>query len=346
MGPCYYFIKKGGISVDFNRYQVKTAARAILHSVRPRPWVTALVYRLLSLVLPALLGLIPLVYVLSSMMILLPQGKDYQPPAVLNALFPLILLAISGVMALFRAGYFQYCLKLWRDEAGGLQDLFQGFRQIAKVLPLLLRLLLFSLLWYLPGFLALGGILAFLRRFLSAVAAAPACILLLELGFWAYLLNRILRYALALPLLIDHPEYSARQALRESIRLMKGRRWRLFVLRLSFWGWKLLAFLLAYFGGALAYMLPLSLFLSRSPLWLQTLNPETALLLFLPLFGMMLLVSAPMTLWLTGYEQLSFAGFYDWVQGRSPVPPPPPWQPPADGYSPRPPEPWTRSEEA
>ena len=70
--------------MDFNRYQVKTAARAILHSVRPRPWVTALVYRLLSLVLPALLGLIPLVYVLSSMMILLPQGKDYQPPAVLT----------------------------------------------------------------------------------------------------------------------------------------------------------------------------------------------------------------------------------------------------------------------
>ncbi len=318
--------------MDFNRYQVKTAARAILHSARPKPWGTALVYRLLSFVLPVFLGLSPLIFVLSSMMVLLPQGGEYRLPPALNAAFPLIFLVIGGIMALFRAGYFRYCLKLWRGERADWRELFRG----SSVLPLLLLLLLFSVLWFLPGFLVLGGILALFPR----LAGVPFLVLLLELGFWGCLLNRTLRYALAVPLKVEHPELTAWEALRESIRLMRGKRWRLFLLRLSFWGWKLAAFFLGYFGGAFLTMLPLSLFLLRDPLFSQPLSPGLSTLLLLSLFGMMLLVSAPMTLWLTGYSQLSFAGFYDWAQGRSPVPPPPPWQPPAGGYPPPPPEPW------
>lgn len=327
--------------MDFDRCYVKTTARLILGRARPRPWVTALIYRLLSLVLPGLLGLIPLVYALSSMMILLSQGIEYQLPSVLNALLPLILLTIRGLMALFRAGYFRYCLKLWRGEAARPGDLFLGFSRLPGLLALLLLILLFSTLWFLPGFLALGGLLALL----PGLAAVPGLVFLLELALWGYYYNRTLRYALALPLLMERPEYSARQALRESKRLMKGRRWKLFILRLSFWGWNILAFFLAYFGGAFVYALPLSPLLFRSPLLSQPLSPALATLLLLSLLGTMLLVSAPITLWLTGYSQLAFAGFYEWAQGRSPVPPPPPWQPPAGGYPSRPPEPWTSPED-
>lgn len=329
--------------MDFDRYRVKTAVRAILHSVRPRPWTAALAYRLLSLVLPLLLVLVPLVFFLFSWMEVLPLSpvEGYRLSSSVNLILPALCLVLYGILFFFRAGYFRYCLKLWRGEAGNLGDLFSGFSRFPSLLALLLLVLLFSLLWLLPGFLALGGLLALLPD----LADNSGFLLLLELVFWAYCLNRTLRYALALPLLTDHPEYSAWQALGESKRLMRGRRGRLFLLRLSFWGWKILAFFLGYFGGALVYMLLMAPLISRFSSLSQPFSPAIATLMVLSLLGAMLLVSAPMTLWLTGYTQISFAGFYDWAQGRSPVPPPPPWQPSADGYPSRPPEPWTLPEE-
>ena len=44
-------------------------------------------------------------------------------------------------------------------------------------------------------------------------------------------------YALAPYLLVDHPEWTPRQCLAESKRLMEGNRWRFFRLALSFLGW-------------------------------------------------------------------------------------------------------------
>lgn len=41
-------------------------------------------------------------------------------------------------------------------------------------------------------------------------------------------------------ILKDHPEYSANQAITESKKLMKGYKWKLFVLYLSFIGWAIL----------------------------------------------------------------------------------------------------------
>jgi len=49
-------------------------------------------------------------------------------------------------------------------------------------------------------------------------------------------------YALAPYLLVDHPDWSSWQCLRESERLMEGNRWRLFKLQISFAGWYLLIY--------------------------------------------------------------------------------------------------------
>lgn len=49
------------------------------------------------------------------------------------------------------------------------------------------------------------------------------------------------RYRLALYLLLDHPEMSAMDCIRESKRIMSGNKGQLFVLDLSFIGWWILA---------------------------------------------------------------------------------------------------------
>ncbi len=60
----------------------------------------------------------------------------------------------------------------------------------------------------------------------------------------------ILAYAYAMVpyLLRDYPDLTAREALRTSREMMKGHKWDLFVLQLSFIGWILLAILTAGIG--------------------------------------------------------------------------------------------------
>lgn len=49
-----------------------------------------------------------------------------------------------------------------------------------------------------------------------------------------------LSYSMGMYILAEHPEMSATQALDESKRMMRGHKWELFVLQLSFIGWFLL----------------------------------------------------------------------------------------------------------
>ncbi len=47
-------------------------------------------------------------------------------------------------------------------------------------------------------------------------------------------------------ILSENPDMTARQAIKESKKLMKGNKWRLFCLEFSFWGWYLLAILVLF----------------------------------------------------------------------------------------------------
>lgn len=61
-------------------------------------------------------------------------------------------------------------------------------------------------------------------------------------------------YAMVHHVLADNPEMNAREALRESKRIMRGNRWKLFCLELSFIGHYLLAFLT--FGISYLHLVP------------------------------------------------------------------------------------------
>ena len=56
-------------------------------------------------------------------------------------------------------------------------------------------------------------------------------------------------FALAYYIRADHPEYGWRECLDESERMMKGQKWRLFTLHLSFIGWILLSILTCGIGS-------------------------------------------------------------------------------------------------
>lgn len=61
-------------------------------------------------------------------------------------------------------------------------------------------------------------------------------------------------YSQARYIVADNPNMTARQALKESIRIMRGHKWEYFVLELSFIGWNLLTLLT--FGLSAIYSSP------------------------------------------------------------------------------------------
>lgn len=105
-------------------------------------------------------------------------------------------------------------------------------------------------------------------------------------------------YAMADYILYNHPEMSAMEALRESKRLMHGRKGRLFGLDLSFIGWSLLCFVPLYVLAMIAAIL-MTFMMPQNPLLLLD-------ALLLP--GLLVLVIA--VLFVQAYRLMAYTAFY------------------------------------
>ncbi len=335
--------------MEFDRPRTKEMAKVMIRQAQPRPWKVLLVYTLIVTVVPLALFLILALSAvfhgaLTSFSLSFGHHRELFLPsfelANLAAFsFQLLLFLFSALMQM---GYRAYCVKLWRKESGSYRDLFAGFRIPGKTLALYGLEVLFSLLWAIPGFLVLLLMIMVTSLITDSTAVLGVLLFLGYIGFFAYLLNRILRYALAYNILLDHPDWTAREALYESKVLMANRRWSYFVLMLSFLGWSLLICCIAYLALIVA-----TLFCSAclAPL-LYGAGPVALIVLILCIFLLAFLASTPLLLWLSAYTGASTAGFYDWAIGRPLIPPAPPWQPqpstPPESLAP--PEPWNSPE--
>jgi len=132
----------------------------------------------------------------------------------------LLAFVIDMVSILMRFGFMIYVLTISRDYPAGFGTLFDGFALFFKVLWLYIRMgiviFLWSLLLFVPGIVA------------------------------------VYSYRQSAYLLMDHPDWSVKQCMRESKRLMRGHKMDLFVLDLSFIGW----YLLTAFPFMMVYVLP------------------------------------------------------------------------------------------
>lgn len=157
---------------------------------------------------------------------------------VLREFVPMAVEAIYGLLlgAWVSLGLLNISLLVLNDESPRLDMLFlRGY--YGKALRLhLLRGLLVEL-----GALALTLPVCLLYVWLNPEHFLPGnalvALLVLPGQIVAY------RYAMADFLLLNHPEMGVVQALRESGRRMRGRKWKLFCLQLSFIGWALLCIL-------------------------------------------------------------------------------------------------------
>ena len=135
------------------------------------------------------------------------QMRDAAMPA--SSFGRLLDVAIDIMELMLNVGFCFFCLNVARGAAAGPGNLLDAFGIFFKVLWLTILTTIFEFLW-------------------SLLLIFPAWI--------AYY-----RYSFAFLILVDDPDKSAMQCIRESKELTRGHKWELFVLDLSFLGWIILS---------------------------------------------------------------------------------------------------------
>ena len=155
----------------------------------------------------------------------LPQELEHFLEGTLGIAVPMILsiglvlmvvrIALGGVLELGRA---TYSMNLIDGVQGEFADLFTGF-----------------------------------YRFYDALIMNLLCILAVIGGFLLFMIPGVMlmyAYAMAPYILAENPDISGVEALRLSRLMMKGHKWELFWLELTFIGWSILAAFVPLIGGA------------------------------------------------------------------------------------------------
>lgn len=276
--------------MGFDRAGAKLAARESMRVNKPSPlWVT-LGYFLLTSGLAAAISY--LVYSpLKDMLEYLSYG--YEPMEI----WAYILrghgggLAVYGVVqvlwwiyATFMSfGYTSYSLRMARNEQPGAVRLFDGFARPGRVLWAEILQSVFLLLWSLVVLLPFVAM-----TMVAAVAVAEADVvvfygLYFAMMFAAFAVVIVIayRYSLTSYFIIDDPNCTARQAIRRSVETMRGLKWILFTVEVSFFGWVLLS---AILSAMISWFLPV-------------------------------VISNVLAFWLMPYRAATVANFYDWATG-------------------------------
>ena len=289
--------------MGFDRFGAKLSARESLRANRPSPILVTLVYFLLTLGLSLVVVFLtcgPLVDLFQYL------STGYLPEEAIHyvlrdhgtslSIFGVAWLLLGLYSTFMSFGYTSYTLRLARNEQPRFRHLFDGFARPLRVFGTSFLVSLFTLLWCLAILLPLGILLALgniaaedSRYIISNVSSAVSMVV-------AY------RYSMTYYFLLDDPTCTARQAIRRSKTVMRGRKWSLFLLDISFIGWEVLSIMVGVLFSLTALYATLFLY------W----NTMTSIVAGVigALIGAMLI-----QIWVVPYQQAARANFYDSVTG-------------------------------
>lgn len=273
--------------MGFDRFAAKHAARESMRLNNPSPILVTLAYFVLTTLLSAAISY--LLYDPTADLLWCIQA-GYQPEELMDAL-DLIwknhqqdLMLLFGVQFLFNLyttfmsfGYTSYALRMARNEQPGVRHLFDGFARPLRVLWADILVTVFTFLWSilicvpLSILVTLGGLDTVNSVYIVSTVAIIAVVAVTY------------RYRLTSYFIIDDPSCSAWQAVRRSKLAMKGWKWSLFVLDMSFFGWMLLS---AVLSSLLSWFLPV-------------------------------VITDVLCFWVMPYRKASEANFYDAITGPS-----------------------------
>ncbi len=231
--------------MSIDRKKLKYAAKDAMHDTRPAPYWVSLLLMVITVLLQVLT--MSLNGSLSAYRTMLAEfmvhgTATYVEPAAVGGVFGWLLTVALEIMgSVLSVGFVIYALRVWRRQGATAGNLFDGFGVFFRAIWIQL---LYSLL------IALWGMVYVLPASLLASMTGQAWWLAAALPLLAPMIMAVYSYRLAVYVMLDEPELSCWQCMARSKELMRGHKWELFVLELSFVGWALLAALIPI-GGLL-----------------------------------------------------------------------------------------------
>lgn len=151
------------------------------------------------------------------------------------------------IQPIFVVGLLSFMVKRARPRGprAEMNDIFTGFKTYGRTLGAYYYLGLWMLIWLLPAVTLAGMAVAFLSDKIYVAGVL--------FGFFAAIASvavipKLFGYSLHLYLCLDRPDRPVTECLTESVRLMAGHRWRLFVMNLYI-TWKPLLAMVVLMGA-------------------------------------------------------------------------------------------------
>lgn len=154
----------------------------------------------------------------------------------ISFIYTIITFVLSGPVTL---GYIKFTMKAHNNEKPKFSDLFSQFNRFGEGFCVYALRLLYTVLWI----LAIGVPVMLVGIAIIFVMDKIGLILmdLLAVVAGGFIVMKMYGYALAPYIVYEHPGIGAAAALRKSVDMMDGNKWRLFCLVFSFIGWNLLS---------------------------------------------------------------------------------------------------------
>ena len=161
-----------------------------------------------------------------------------------------LVLALELMASVISVGYILYCLRVSRHIKASVGDVFDVFGVFLRALLVRVMRSVLIFLWGMVFAMALSVILT-MALLVSVPSDSPEAVLAALNAPWLMALIAVIVYTpmfvasyfyrLAEFIMLDNPGMSALQCLSMSRLAMRGRKWELFKLDLSFIGWYLLS---------------------------------------------------------------------------------------------------------
>lgn len=292
----------------FNRKNLKQTARQIVKAAQPGAGVVTLIYMVITYALCIPVTILAVKWMDVQQIVLM----NYDVSALMGRVLVLnlITLAISAVLVVLQYGYVAFSMKLFRGEQTAIGNLFGAVMLAPKVVGCSIMVAIFTVLWSMlfmvPAVILITVLLIATGGMFSGMVLAA--IVVIYLALLVAIIFVALRYSLTPYFLLDHPEAGVFAAIRSSKLAMKGNSGKCFMLLLSFLGWSLLIAAIIWTVTAVGTFVVI--LLSGGVNFSMTIFPIMGFML------LGLLASLPITLWLTAYQSVTFAGFYDTVSGE------------------------------
>ncbi len=287
----------------YNRKALKQKAKQCLKATKPHFMLVTLVYYLVTVGLNDLLTA-------------LGDEGGVLSGVVYFFLFILLMMFIL-VMGV---GLSNYALRVSRGEPATMGTLFEPFAYAGRAIGTNLLVGLFSFLWACLGVFVYVMLLVVL--FLLGDSLLPLVVVMVIVLYIALIVFCVwisLRYIMASYALAERPEAGVMDAIRRSIRMMRGYKGKFFMLCLSFLGWTLLSALI------IAVVMGIGVFATGMEVAFMdamAMDPVAASAATEQITESMMLwiilaevLSLPLVVWLIGYQSTSYALFFNYVSG-------------------------------